>query len=138
MSFRLSRHVLRVAPAKYVLQIPSSDGTAVDYRQSSFGYQPTEVARIDATVPMEVSEQSLPRTPDEVDGKQSTTGFEHATRLPDGLDTSGPREVVQHDGAQHHVESRIGKRKRLRRRNLECNVHSGTRGFALRPRDHFR
>lgn len=138
MSFRLSRNLLRVAPANHVLQIPSSDRTAVDDGQSSFGYQRNEVARIDSTVPMKVSEQSLPRTSDEVDGKQSTTGLEHATRFPDGVHTPSPRDVVQHDGAQHHVESRIGKVKRLRRCNLECNVHSGTRGFALRPRDHLR
>src|SRR5690349_18844126 len=107
MSFRLSRDLLRVAPGDHVLQIPPSDRTAVDDSQSSLGYQRNEVARIDSTVPMKVSEQSLARTPDEVDGKQSTAGLEHATRLPDGLDTSGPREMVQHDGAQHHVESRI-------------------------------
>jgi len=138
MSFRLSRDVLRVAPGNDVLQIPPSDRTALDNSQSSLGYQRNEVARIDSTVPMKVSEQSLARTPDEVNGKQSTTGLEHATRFPDGVHTPSPREVVQHDGAQHHVESRIGKGKRLRRRNLECNVQSGTRGFTLRPRDHFR
>jgi len=103
MSFRLR------PTREYELQIPPSHRTAFDNAQAGLGRQRNEVARVHSAVSMKVGEQSLSRASHEIDGEETTAGLEHTPRFTDRLHWTGPGEVMQHDGAEYHVELCVGK-----------------------------
>ncbi len=62
-------------------------------------------------MPMKVGVQPLSRALHEVDGEQSAARLEHATRFTDGFGPSSFWQMMQHDRAQHDIESCVRERE---------------------------
>jgi hypothetical protein len=72
----------------------------------------------------------------EVDDKHAAIWFEDAPDLTCALLAHLAREVMKHQGAQHHIELRVTERQRLGDRVLETHVDSRPGRLRGCPRDH--
>ena len=72
----------------------------------------------------------------EVDDQHAAVRFQHASDLTCASLAHFAREVVKHQGAQHHVELRLRERQCLGDGVLEMDVDSDLGGLRTRPRDH--
>ena len=61
----------------------------------------------------------------EVDNEQSTARFQHTADLSGALAADRSGQVMQHQGAEHHIEARIRKGERVDDRVGERDVDAG-------------
>lgn len=72
----------------------------------------------------------------EFDDQHAALRFQHPSDFTCAFLAHFAREVVKHQGAQHHVELRLRERQHLGDGVLEIHVDSGLGGLRIRPRDH--
>src|SRR5919198_4916741 len=96
------------------LKAAESNRTIFRHHEAGIPQHRPDVGEVDMTVTMEMREDSVPALwPSEVDDEQSTARFQHPADLSGALTADLSRQVMQHQRAEHGIEARIRKGKRL-------------------------
>src|SRR5262245_53351935 len=111
--------------SQHVLKAADTHGAALDATQPGVIQQGCDLARIDVTMTMKVTEDAaLVLGARKVGYQHAPSRFEHTPDFIHTLLTDLPRQVVEHQCAQHCVELGAGKRQRLGDGVLELDVES--------------
>jgi hypothetical protein len=113
MCWRLSRRGRCRGP--HEPQIAHPEFSALDLGQAGFAQLWNYLAKVEVSVSVIALDQAalLLCGPCEIDDQQSPARLQNAAYLAQTLMASVVRQMMKHHGAQHDVESGVGKRHRF-------------------------
>jgi hypothetical protein len=133
----MAHYALPWRKGQYVLKAADTDGTTLDAAQLRVIEECFHILRLDVTVPMKVREDTSGLLGlREIHDKEAASRCEHAPYLAGELLAHWPRQMVQHQRAQDHVELRVFERQSLGDGILERHLRSGLPRGRASPRDH--
>lgn len=132
----MSVHGSRRRYREHEVEAADAHASALDTAELGLLEQRHDVSRLHVAVTVEMCEEACGLCVCEVDDKHAALWFEHPPDLTAALLADLAREVVKHQGAQHHIELRVRERQRLGNGGPEGHVDACLGGFRGCPRDH--
>jgi hypothetical protein len=123
---------------KNEIQIVHTNWPRADRREASLDEEGHDVLDVDMSVAVSMREEATLLRASKVYGEDTTATLQNPRDLSSTLLASAPREVVEHQCAQHHIESAIGEWQMFRHGNLKHRAGASFGRLAIRSGDHRR
>src|SRR5262245_45975017 len=120
------------------MKIPNADSSAFRDGKAGTRQQGDDVAETDVTVAMKMAQQTLlalRRWP-EVHHEHATTRLEYPANFTGAILARLPRQVMQHERAQHGVETRVRVGQRFDDARAERHLYAPSRCLGRSAFDH--
>lgn len=118
------RHELHPG-CQHELEAAHPNRPALDAAQTRLVELRNDVLQIDVTVAVKMRNQArLALWTPEINDQQASLRFQHTANLTQALLTQLSWQMVEHERAQHHIESGVRKRQRFDDGDLEGHVDS--------------